>query len=320
MSNQTLRRSIAGAFVFSCLFATALGVSAQSGAAQATPSVREFISQDSMNVYRRFVPEHRDKMLEYYGQVLELRALQPINFGGGAQMILFGVGSGQVKLATGLKQGRDYDVGSLTGGTGIRLLTLFFTDERALTARFTAHGYPAPEFKPGRHGARVAVVADPGGFLTELVVVPAGEGVTDRMEVGVAVSDLARSRAFYREFVGLDELPAVEDEILGVTRYPYRHGQTTINLWEVGTGKPADTGSAGVQYVVSDVDTINDRAMARHVAVETPLGNMAGFSLRTVWLNDPDGVTNYFAQVGVGGGGRGGRGGRGGGARGAAPQ
>ena len=27
---------------------------------------------------------------------------------------------------------------------------------------------------------------------------------------------------------------------------------------------------------------------------------MAGFSLRTVWLNDPDGVTNYFAQVGAG--------------------
>jgi hypothetical protein len=310
MSNQTLRRPLAGVFVSSLLIVTALGLAAQSGSAQATPSVRELLSQDSMNVYRRFVPEHRDKMLQYYGQVLELRALQPINFGGGAQMILFGVGSGQVKLATGLKQGRDYDVGSLTGGTGIRLITLFFTDEQALTSRFAAHGHAKPEFKAGRNGARVALVADPGGFLTELVIVPEGEGAVDRMEVGVAVSDLARSRAFYREFVGLDELPAVEDAILGVTRYPYRHGQTTINLWEVGEGLPADTGSAGVQYVVSNVDTVNERAMARHVAVETPLGNMAGFSLRTVWLNDPDGVTNYFAQVGVGGGGRGGRGGR----------
>ena len=316
MSNQTLGRSFAGVCISSVLFVTALALGTQSVTAQTTPSVREFVSQDSMNVDRRFVPEHRDRMLEYYGQVLELRALSPIDFGGGAQMILFGVGSGQVKLATGLKQGREYDVGSLTGGTGIRLITLFFTDEQALTARFTAHGYPAPEFKPGRHGARVAVVADPGGFLTELVVVPEAEGATDRMEVGVAVSDLERSRAFYREFVGLDELPAVEDGVLGVTRYPYRHGQTTINLWEVGAGLPADTGSAGVQYVVSNVDTVNERAMARHVAVETPLGNMAGFSLRTVWLNDPDGVTNYFAQVGVGGGGgRGGRGARGAAAR-----
>ena len=26
---------------------------------------------------------------------------------------------------------------------------------------------------------------------------------------------------------------------------------------------------------------------------------MQGFALRTIWLDDPDGITNYFAQVGV---------------------
>jgi hypothetical protein len=35
------------------------------------------------------------------------------------------------------------------------------------------------------------------------------------------------------------------------------------------------------------------------VTVEQALGDMPGFPLRTVWLNDPDGVTNYFAQVGT---------------------
>ncbi len=42
-------------------------------------------------------------------------------------------------------------------------------------------------------------------------------------------------------------------------------------------------------------------AKAKHrggIAVETPLNKLAGFDLVTVWLNDPDGVTNYFAQVG----------------------
>ena len=29
-----------------------------------------------------------------------------------------------------------------------------------------------------------------------------------------------------------------------------------------------------------------------------PMAKLAGFDLTTVWLNDPDGVTNYFAQVG----------------------
>ena len=30
----------------------------------------------------------------------------------------------------------------------------------------------------------------------------------------------------------------------------------------------------------------------------TAASELAGFDLVTVWLNDPDGVTNYFAQVG----------------------
>jgi len=308
MTNRIHLRSLTGVLVSTILLGSALVAGAQSGTGpEPAPSVRPLISQGSMNVYRRFAPEHREKMLEYYGKVLELRSLSPISLGGGAQMILFGVGTGQVKLATGLKQGRQYDVGSVKGGTGIRVITLFFTDESALTARFTAHGYPAPQFRAGNHGTHVALVADPGGFLTELVVVPNGPaGTAGKMEVGIAVSNIDKSRAFYSEFVGLDALPAVQDPVLGVTKYPYRHGETTINLWAVGTGLPADTGSAGIQYVVSDVDTVDARAKARSVAVEEPLSNMGGFSLRTVWLNDPDGVTNYFAQVGVtGGGGRG---------------
>jgi len=142
-------------------------------------------------------------------------------------------------------------------------------------------------------------VQDPAGFTLQLVIVPDAPAESyARVEVGINVSDLARSRAFYRDFVGLDELAPVQDALLGVTKYPYRHGETTINLWSAGKGLPADTGSAGIQYVVGDVDTVDARAKARRVTVETPLANLPGFALRTVWLNDPDGVTNYFAQVG----------------------
>ena len=34
------------------------------------------------------------------------------------------------------------------------------------------------------------------------------------------------------------------------------------------------------------------------ITVETPLNRLTGFGLTTVWLNDPDGVTNYYAQLG----------------------
>ncbi len=39
------------------------------------------------------------------------------------------------------------------------------------------------------------------------------------------------------------------------------------------------------------------KGAARNVAIETPLNKLRGFELITIWLNDPDGVTNYYAQV-----------------------
>ena len=279
---------------------TAPGVFAASPvAAQPAPSVRPQFAQDSMNVYRRFAVEDRAKMVEFYEKVLGLQPLQPINLGGGQQMILFRVGSGQIKLAAGLKEGRQYHHGAINEATGIRLYTLFFPDEAALQARFQAAGYPAPAFKDIGGGRRGALVKDPGGFNLELVILPgAPPEATGKVEVGINVSDLERSRAFYREFVGLEELPPVKDAFLGVTKYPYRHGQTTLDLWSAGKGLPADTGSAGIQYVISNIDAVNAEAMARRVAVETPLGGMPGFNILTVWLNDPDGVTDYFYQLG----------------------
>src|SRR5215204_3098890 len=125
-----------------------------------------------MNVYRRFVPEVRPKMLEFYEQALALRPLQPINLGGGQQMILFGIGTGQVKLAAGLKQGRQYHGGAVNDATGIRVITLRFPDEAAVTTRLQALGYPAPAFKDTGHGTRAAIVQDPGGFNVQLMIEP----------------------------------------------------------------------------------------------------------------------------------------------------
>ena len=263
----------------------------------ASPAKPQF-AQDSMNVFRRFATEDRTKMIDFYQKVLGLQPLKPINLGGGVQMILFRAGTGQIKLATGLKEGRKYHLGELNEATGIRLYTLFFPDEAALAARFTANGYPAPKFKKIGDGERAALVKDPGGFTLELVCITnAAPDTYNKVEVGINVSDLEKSRAFYRDFVGLEELPAVKDAFLGVTKYPFRHGETTINLWSQGNDLPADTGSAGIQYVIDNIDAVNASAIARGVTVETPLGGIAGFPVRTVWLNDPDGVTDYFYQL-----------------------
>src|SRR3712207_7402929 len=37
----------------------------------------------------------------------------------------------------------------------------------------------------------------------------------------------------------------VEDKLLGVTKYPYRHGETTLYLYRAGDNRHPDNGSAG---------------------------------------------------------------------------
>ena len=54
----------------------------------------------------------------------------------------------------------------------------------------------------------------------------------------------------------------MDDERFGTRKYSYRHGATTISLRSFGKGLPADTGSGGIQYVVSDVEFVDALAQA----------------------------------------------------------
>ena len=269
--------------------------------AQLASSARDLFAQDSMNVFRRFPREKTEAMVKFYTEALALRSLSPIQLTSTQQMILTGVGSGQIKLSAGQLGDRKYDLeGGHAGGTGIRFFLLTYPDYRAVQQRFADAGFPVPEFVPRGDGTRQAMVTDPGGFPIVIVTRPGlPDHSNDGVGVGINVSDLDASRAFYREFVGLDELEPIPAPILGTTLYPYRHKETTIFLYHMGDNLAPDNGSAGIQYVVRDAPMVD--AKARHrggIAVETPLNKLAGFDLVTVWLNDPDGVTNYFAQVG----------------------
>ena len=270
--------------------------------AQLASSTRDLFSQDSMNVFRRFPREKTAEMVKFYTEALALRSLSPIQLTSTQQMILTGVGSGQIKLSAGTQGNRKYDLeGGYRGGTGIRFFMLSYPDPAVVRQRFRDAGFAEPEFVERGDGYRQALVRDPGGFDIVILTRPGlKDHSDDGVGIGIAVSDLARSRAFYREFVGLDELDPVPATVLGTTLYPYRHKETRVFLYEA-MGEGIDNGSAGIQYVVRDTPMVD--AKARHrggIAVETPLNKLAGFDLVTVWLNDPDGVTNYFAQVGPG--------------------
>jgi len=254
--------------------------------------------QPSMNVFRRFAVEP-DKMFEFYGGVLGFKQLTTFSVGNGG-VARFQAGAQELKL-TRRVDNRVYQPGGVKSASGLRLVSFIFADEAALAARFREHGLPGPEFAAlGEGGRRTALVADPDGQPVELVIVPNATAEQQAsIEVGLTVADLERSRAFYRSFVGLTELPPVRDERFGTMKYPFRHGATTVSLRSFGAGLPADTGSGGIQYVVSNVDVVAALAKERHVTVEQPLSGLKGFDLRTIWLDDPDGITNYFAETGV---------------------
>jgi catechol 2,3-dioxygenase-like lactoylglutathione lyase family enzyme len=284
--------------VFGATIASSQTTDTKPSAPRSLDTTAPVLWQPSMNVFRRFAAP-KEKMFEFYGSALGFRQLTTLNVNtSGGGVARFQAGAQELKL-TGRVPGKHYQPGGVRDATGLRLLTFFFADEAALSARFSAAGYPVPAFA-AQHGAtrRSALVVDPDGQAVELVVLPdATPEQLAAVEVGITVADLDRSRAFYRSFVGLEELAPVDDARFGTKKYSFRHGATTISLRSFSHALPADDGSGGIQYVVSDVDAVAALAAERHIAIEQPLSGLPGFALRTIWLADPDGVTNYYAET-----------------------
>jgi catechol 2,3-dioxygenase-like lactoylglutathione lyase family enzyme len=266
-----------------------------------TESVRPFLWQAGMtpseigevNVFRRFSSERAEEITEFYGEVLALPVLPQTALGGG-QMIRYPLGASEVKLFPVAPS--DPNSAGIDEAAGVRLLTFFFGDQAELTQRFVTHGYPSPEFRSGGEKAAArALVQDPDGEWVELVVVPnASADALRRFEIGITAGDLEASRAFYRDLMGLEEVPPVEDELLGVTKHSYKHRATTINLWSFGDDLPKDAETAGIQYIVWNVAGVDELAQSRGASIDRPLS--APGQMRTIWLQDPDGVSNYFAE------------------------
>jgi catechol 2,3-dioxygenase-like lactoylglutathione lyase family enzyme len=281
-----------------------LGVGGEAlGQGSTPPTVRPYLwSADrpkselgEINVFRRFSSERTAAMREFYGEVLGLPVL-PETAAGGGQMIRYPVGASEVKLFPVAPSAPSTE--GLGQAVGVRLLTFFYADEASVTRRFTARGWAPPSFEretshAGASGA--ALVQDPDGEWVELVVIPGASAETlARFEIGITASDLAASRAFYGEVMGLRAEPPVRDELLGIVKHPFKHGSTTINLWSFGADLPSDSATGGIQYIVWNVAAIDAVVRELGAKIDRPLA--APGQMRTLWLTDPDGVSNYFAE------------------------
>jgi catechol 2,3-dioxygenase-like lactoylglutathione lyase family enzyme len=247
----------------------------------------------AMHVFRRHAVEP-ERMLEFYGDVLGFARMPNIG-----QTARVQAGASELKFQRRGADQQPYLSGGPQAATGFRLVGLYFSDEAALVARFRQHGLAAPEFRSGGNNAtRVALVTDPDGQSVELIVVPnAAPETLQQIEIGLTVSDVERSRAFYREFVGLEELPSGPDPLLGTTKYLFRHGSTLIALRSFAGELPADTSSGLIQYLVSNIERVEAIAKERALQIDRPLAAPVGAPLRTLWISDPDGITNYFTET-----------------------
>jgi catechol 2,3-dioxygenase-like lactoylglutathione lyase family enzyme len=271
----------------------------------AQQTIRPFLWQAGMarsdvgeiNVFRRFPAERRTQVEAFYAEVLGLTALTPTAPGGG-QMIRYPLGASEVKLFP-----TDMAAPNVAGAgdvAGMRLLTFFYAGEAELSKRFATRGLRPPRFQPAtahRGATRAALVQDPAGHWVELVIVPgASADALARFEIGLAVADLDRSRAFYRDLMGMDALEPLQNPLLGATLHGFRHGSVTLRLWTAKAGAARDSQTGGMQYIVWNVSGVNDVAVSRGATIDRPLS--APGQMRTIWLLDPDGVSNYFAQYG----------------------
>ena len=250
-----------------------------------------------INVFRRFPAALRGRVEDFYAGVLGLTVLPPTAPGGG-QMIRYPIGASEVKLFP--TEMAAPNVAAAGDVVGMRLLTFYFADEAALTKRFLDRGLMPPRFQPAtahRGATRAALVQDPAGHWVELVIVPgASTDALARFEIGLAVADVDRSRAFYRDLMGMDVLEPLRNPLIGTTLYGFQHGSVTLRVWAAKAGAAKDSQTGGMQYIVWNVAGVNDVAVARRTAIDRPLS--APGQMRTVWLLDPDGVSNYFAQYG----------------------
>jgi catechol 2,3-dioxygenase-like lactoylglutathione lyase family enzyme len=139
--------------------------------------------------------------------------------------------------------------------------------------------------------------------------------------VGLQVSDLERSRAYYRDIIGLVEVERItrdEPYLSAVTGYEgvrleialltERTSGVILELVEYppGLGRPIDPATANpgtghVCFIVDDVDDVHARAVAAgHGSVNPPVTPTAGRWIggRSVYLLDPDGIRVELVQLG----------------------
>ena len=264
-------------------------------------NIPELMFQPSVNLV--FSVADVEKSKQFYGDVLAIKPMADLHLPGNFVMTRYQVGTTEIKFLHSDATKRT-ETGAADAAIGIRRLRLFFADESSLRERFASHDLPAPDFQGD--APRLAVVSDPDGNQLELVILPADASAdaVNNIELGLTVANLAKSRGFYRDFIGFAELdpPDIGTPARHAT-HRFRHGNTTIRITSYGNGLPKHSGRWAdahgiryIQYIVRDLDAVDEYARATGATIDQeifPLGDLA----RIMFIADPDGIINEFVGL-----------------------
>jgi predicted enzyme related to lactoylglutathione lyase len=236
-----------------------------------------------------------DKARRFYSEVMRLQEEEPISIGGTVTQYRFRAGAQLVKLMDYPDKPQMQPSG-LYDGIGYRVLAFFVDDLDALIERIeTSGGRVAPGVDlPGKLRIRFAKDAD--GNMLELLGLeePGGEGLKDRVQVGMTVSDSQNSRRFYGEVLGLAEHPSMpmRDNMI---RYAFSAGRSTLKFWSRQATETlpnlagAMNASVGIRFVtiwVKEVDALAKDLEARGVKIVIPPMQLP--DARIFFVADPD--------------------------------
>jgi len=249
------------------------------------------------------------RAVDFYRDLMGLESLPTRSMGSLGSMSRLRIGDHTLKLYAFTKRPE-----ACPGGTGvangIRLLAFLLDDLDAVLARFDGAGHAYRRLPmPADAAFQVAFAADADGNALELVGLgkPAGGALRTRLQIGLTVSDVAASRRFYGERLGLKEEPEMKLPasmgVVGGTRYGFQLGRTTLKFWSMGEDRPRWTGAparrTGIRLItawVDDVDAVHEDLLERGMTVEVEPHDFEG-QARVMFVADPDGNWIEFASA-----------------------
>ncbi|MBI1784584.1 VOC family protein [Candidatus Sumerlaeota bacterium] len=212
-----------------------------------------------------FVIADPAKSEEFYGGLLGMKKLPPIDLPDGGKMHRFQYGSSTIKLLQYEKTPPAYQ-GGINNAVGLRLLTLFIPDLDKIVENAAAHGFPKPGILGKGRGQRLIFINDPDGNQVELLELP--EGAEPAVNTG------------------------------GPIKYIFEAGKSTIKFWSFEKELPVHTGkwdeAVGIRYMtflVKDVDAAFEELTKRGAKIAQPPTDFGSLA-RVMFITDPDG--NYI--------------------------